>query len=361
MDAPIRRLIAALGCLAALALATPAFADGFEVAATGDLITHSKVSAVARKAGGGWNFQRFFSNIGPLIAGADLAICHQETVIGPGPPRGFPRFRGPRAIPRAEAAIGWDACSTASNHSFDHGAKGIDSTLDALNSNGIAHAGTYRTRSGSEKARLIKAHGHRVALLSYTGGVNPSGFNAPAWQPERTRFGRILADARRARRAGAEAVIVNLHWGHDVEPEPGARRIAYARRLLDHHAISALIGQGPHVVWPIEFFHGKPAVMSEGNLLYAHDPRNQGWEESGIVALLKFHPSRGKLRATGVRYVPLTQRRDDLKLFTALGDPPESAALQQRIRDDYIHATEVIGSSDRVQPLPANPPPRDDG
>ena len=111
------------------------------------------------------------------------------------------------------------------------------------------------------------------------------------------RLRTILADARRARRAGAEAVIVNLHWGHDLEPRPGHQRVAFARELLSHDSVSAIVGQGPHLVWPIRFLHGKPAVFSEGNLLYAHDPMNRGWEESGIIALLHFRERRGELRA----------------------------------------------------------------
>lgn len=346
-------LASALISLAVLSLAASAAARGFEVAATGDVLTHGPVIDAARRAAGGWRFGRFFSHIRPLIRGADLAICHQETVLGPGRPRGYPLFRGPAAIARAEARAGWDACSTASNHSYDHGEQGIFSTLTDLDRAGIAHAGTYSSRRDSDRPRLIHAAGHTVALLAYTEFVNRSGYGSPPWQPERIRLARIVRDAHRARQAGAEAVIVNLHWGTDVEPRPGHRRVRLVRELLAHRSISAIIGQGAHLVWPIRFFHGKPAVLGEGNLLYQPDPHGLGWHESGILAFLRFRERGDELRAESVRYVPLTQRRRDLALVTAL-DPGGAAspALERRIRSDYRHATAVIGRAHGLRPMP---------
>ena len=72
-----------------------------------------------------------FGSIRPQIAGADLALCHVETPLVHGPPRGYPSFRTPAALARAIRATGWDACSTASNHTLDAGQCGVNTTLRA--------------------------------------------------------------------------------------------------------------------------------------------------------------------------------------------------------------------------------------
>ena len=93
-----------------------------------------------------------FAWIRPRIAGADLALCHVETPLVHGPLRGYPSFRTPAALARAIQATGWDACSTASNHSLDAGQCGVDTTLRALDRAGLRHAGS--SRSQAEQRRL---------------------------------------------------------------------------------------------------------------------------------------------------------------------------------------------------------------
>ena len=43
------------------------------------------------------------------------------------------------------AATGFDACSTASNHSMDGGAAGVDQTIELLDAAGIETTGTARS------------------------------------------------------------------------------------------------------------------------------------------------------------------------------------------------------------------------
>ena len=42
-------------------------------------------------------------------------------------------------------ATGFDACSTASNHTLDQGAAGLTRTLDEFDAAGLVHDGSYRT------------------------------------------------------------------------------------------------------------------------------------------------------------------------------------------------------------------------
>jgi poly-gamma-glutamate capsule biosynthesis protein CapA/YwtB (metallophosphatase superfamily) len=57
----------------------------------------------------------------PYLAAADLAVCHLETPLAPadGPFEGYPEFSVPPQILDALVSAGYDACTTASNHTMD--------------------------------------------------------------------------------------------------------------------------------------------------------------------------------------------------------------------------------------------------
>ena len=270
------------GTLVVLALAPP-WAQGaepgpagptrFTVAATGDLLIHTGVARQALANGGGtsYDFRPMFSSVRGRIAGADLALCHIETPLVPGPVRGYPSFRTPPALARSVRAAGWDACSTASNHSLDAGQYGVGTTLRALDRAGLRHAGTARSPREGRRVTILDVKGVRLALLSYTAVSN--GQPVPhAWSLDLASPGLILADARRARRDGADAAIVNLHWGEEYRHAATPSQRSLAERLTRSRDIAAIVGQHAHVVQPIRFLHGKPVVFGEGNLISNQSP-----------------------------------------------------------------------------------------
>src|SRR2546423_14840867 len=121
----------------------PAVGTRLTIAATGDFLIHESVYRRARAYGGGrrYDFRPMLKAIGPLIAAADLALCHQETPFSYGPPRGYPSFRTPVALARAARGAGWDVCSTASNHTLDAGQHGVNTTIRVLDRAGLRHTG----------------------------------------------------------------------------------------------------------------------------------------------------------------------------------------------------------------------------
>ena len=106
-----------------------------------------------------------------------------ETPLGPenGPFSSYPSFSVPPQVVPALADLGYDSCSTASNHSLDQGEAGIGRTLDALDAAGIRHAGTARGPEEAAKPTLLQANGVTVAHLSYTWSFN--GILRPAGKP----------------------------------------------------------------------------------------------------------------------------------------------------------------------------------
>jgi Bacterial capsule synthesis protein PGA_cap len=313
------------------------------VAASGDFLIHTPVAARAFALGGGrgYEFAPLFEPVRRQIAGADFAICHVETPLVPGPVQGYPSFRTPPALAGAIKRVGWDACSTASNHSLDAGQYGIGTTLAALDRARVPHAGTARSPAERGRTTMIDVKGVKVALLSYTAISNGQAVPHP-WSVNWASAGRILADARRARGRGAQLVIANLHWGaeyvHAVTPE----QRALARRLTRSPAIDAIVGQHAHVVQPIRRVNGKPVVFGEGNLV-----SNQtagccpAAAQDGLIALLDFAVEPGRpVRTTRIRYVPTWVRHPD---YTVVPAAPGTASWNRTVS--------VAGRRPGIRPL----------
>ena len=291
----------------------------FTVAASGDLLIHGPVAAQALANGGGrrYDFGPMFGAIRARISGADLALCHMETPLVPGPVQGYPSFRTPPGLARSVKAVGWDVCSTASNHSLDAGQFGIGTTLQALDRAGLKHAGTARSPKEAGRSTILTTKGIKVAFLSFTAVSN--GQSIPhAWSVNFASGKRIVKAAKRARRRGAQAVVVNLHWGDEFGHAISPAQAALARQITKGPAITAVVGQHVHVVQPIRRVHGKPVVFGEGNLVSNQTAACCPAEaQDGLIALIDFQSIAGRVSATRVRYIPTWVRHPDYKVLPA--------------------------------------------
>ena len=329
------------------------------VAVSGDLLIHSPVIDRARVNGGGrrYNFAPMFRHVRPYLQNADLAFCHVETPMSSRPPTGYPLFNTPPALARALASAGWDVCSTASNHTLDQGQFGVDATIAALDRAGVAHAGSQRSTAPHRRPTILTVKGLRVAVLSYTEHTNGIPLPAP-WSVNLARADRILAEARRAQRAGAHVVIVNVHAGDEYRHTPSAFQRGLARRLLRSRAITAVIGQHPHVVQPITRASGRLVVYGAGNLI-----SNQSAAccpvatQDGLIALLQIDwDSRRGARTARIRYVPTWVRHPDFAVLP-VGDAVRSGlADRAALRASYRRTVRVVGRSARVLPVPSRTP-----
>lgn len=330
------------------------------IVASGDLLVHQPVWARALANGGDhYDFRPMFRALRPLLRGADLALCHAETPLGPGAPRGYPVFNTPPALARAVAWAGFDACSAASNHSVDQGLAGIRTTLRALDRAGVRHAGIARSRREARRITMLAADGVRVAFLSYTYGTN--GIPVPrAWAVNLIRPERIRHDARRARRRGADLVLVNLHWGAEYVHAPTSQQRDVARRILRSRAVDLILGQHAHVVQPIGRVRGRFVVFGEGNLLSAQTSACcPGPTQDGLVAVVRVRVAKGRVSVPRVDYVPIYVRRPDFvvlpvrhRLWQLRRQGQASGTEAGLLRASHRRTVSVVGSSRRTRPLP---------
>lgn len=242
---------------------------------SGDVLLHSLVWRIAAARAeaddeDGYDFRSMFDPVSPWIADADWSVCHMEVNLGANNDRltSFPVFRGPGAIATDLADVGFDACSTASNHSLDGQTAATWETIDVLEAAGLRHTGTARSPEESEQGIHIEVSGIRIAHLAYTYWFN--GFLLPAdqpWAANQIDEERILADAEIARLEGADLVVVSLHWGDQYRHEPNAQQADLGPRLLASPDVDLIIGHHAHVVQRIDRVDGEWLVYGLGNFL----------------------------------------------------------------------------------------------
>ena len=326
----------------------------FVVEASGDLLIHSAIFERALALGGGrsYDFAPFFEQIKPYIKGADLPLCHVETPMTPAPPTGYPTFNTPPALATAIAQTGWRACSTAATHTLDQGQTGVDDTIRALDHAGVQHTGSFSSAAAQAAPLIMTVKGARVAFLAYTELTN--GIPSPhPWSVNRASAAQILSDAHRARTDGAQAVIVNLHWGDENVTAPSSFQLALAGQLTRSPDITAIVGQHVHVVQPIRTLNGKLVVFGEGNLISNETSACcPAASQDGMIVLLTISVDSRGARVTFIRYVPIWVRHPDFVVFPAgtawRTDPADAADL----RASYDRTVAAAGRGPQIQPIP---------
>ena len=332
------------------------------IAASGDLLIHTPVAyrALANGRGGYADFRPMLARIRPIVRSADLALCHMEIPMGAGAISGYPRFNAPPGLAVGIAWAGWDACSTASNHTLDQGQTGVNTTLGALDRWRVRHTGSARSRREAQRILHLDADGLDVAFIAYTYGTNGLPLPHP-WSVRLIDLRRIVADGRRARREGADLVVVNFHWGVEYQHEPSREQVALARAVFRRDAADVIVGQHVHVVQPIRRVRNRFVVFGEGNLLSNQTPACcASGAQDGLIALLRVRVIPGKRsRVEKVDYVPTWVRHPDYVVepagFTAgrlrrSGDGDSSLAWE--LRRSYWRTVGYAGLIPGVRPLP---------
>lgn len=335
----------------------------------GDVLIHQGVWSAAAVPGG-FDFSPMLAPIAPVLTAADLALCHLEVTLAPagGTLSGYPRFRAPGALAADLAEAGFDGCSVASNHALDAGAQGITSTLDLLDAAGLGHAGTARTPEEDRQPATYVAGGIAVAHLSYAYGFN--GLRPPAdepWRVDAIDPARILADARDARAAGADAVIVSLHWGNEYDHDVTAHQQAVADALAAvPGAVDLVVGHHAHVVQGISKVGDLWVVWGMGNLLSNNSPgccRDDTTDGMLVTVALGDRPDRAGVAVTAVRFTPTWNERRTFQVLPAaetlaagVADPELAADLRASYARTAQHALALTGGALPVTPTAALPP-----
>lgn len=301
---------------------------------SGDVLIHPPLTVQATadaQAEGktGYDFDEILAAIAPDVHAADLAICELETPLAPpqGPFTGYPEFDVPPQVLGALKDDGYDECTTASNHTLDKGFAGLARTLDELDAAGFKHTGSARTEREADTPLIITlANGVKIASLAYTYGFNGHAIPpSKPWSVNPIDVKAILAAAKRAKQAGADIVVLSLHWGTEYDHLATPTQLAQAKALLASPDVDLILGDHAHVIQPMQKIGDKWVIYCMGNLVARHSKPIDDNRE-GILAKFTFteiHPH--VFRVSRAEAIPLwMQMEPKLRLIDlprALADP----------------------------------------
>jgi poly-gamma-glutamate synthesis protein (capsule biosynthesis protein) len=233
------------------------------VVAVGDTMMHGSVQSAARQVNDATKetpstnhegYQALFAGVAGLVSAADLAFTNLETPIAPktGRPVIPMVFNAPPSVLGALAATGFDVVSTANNHSWDQGVKGLLETHDHLDASPLVRVGTGANCAEARAHHLFERNGVKIALIGSCTlynqdlGAGPDRPCVYTLTPE-----SALAEVQVARDAGADLVVLSVHWGVEYATSPMAEQRDWARQLVEG-GVDVILGHHPHVLQPVE-------------------------------------------------------------------------------------------------------------
>lgn len=319
---------------------------------SGDLLWHDNLWTAAqedaRNAGHqGMYFTPQLAGLTKFVSRADIAVCHEEVPFAPetGPFMNYPQFSAPPQIATAIKEVGWDICTTASNHTVDQGWDGLVRTIDDLRAAGVQNVGSFKTQAEADAPVIMQTKdGVKVAFISQTYGLNglPKPEGKP-WAVSLLDADQVKQQAQAAKQAGADIVAVHMHAGTEYEKTPSDQQVAFAKAVTASPNVDFVFGEHVHVVQPIDKINGKWVIYGTGDLI-AQIGASQPWTYDGLMAEVSFTENRdGSFTSDKLNWAPtfITHSR--------IGNPARVYLIPQALADGKGPAQEMIDSAARTR------------
>lgn len=205
-------------------------------------------------------------NLQKIFKKADLVMVNCENPITTANKKRFKRFnfRMPPSLIPVFTDNNIKIVSLGNNHVYDFKEAGLLDTLNYLDQAGIKHVGAGKNLADARKPEFFEIKGKKIAFLAY-GNYSPATPVKSGVACKKKEA--ILEDVRLAKKNGADVIIVSFHWGREYAKKPNA-----ADKKLAHAVINAganiIIGHHPHILQPIEYYHGGIIAYSLGNFIF---------------------------------------------------------------------------------------------
>ena len=241
----------------------------------GDVFIHQGPLDVARTGENTFDFRPFFTHIRPFLDG-DFVMANMESPVDAfgnnQSVAGWPYFNAPFEILDGLIYAGFNHMSTANNHAFDKGFEGLLNTVQSFERAGLTHTGLNVDMDDFNTPTIIDVNGIQVGILAYTDVINNQGWALMPqsnWEFAVRRFEslnlndmpRMVADIADLRAAGAELVVVSLHWGEEYVDEPTQMQRLIAAELSEAGA-DIIMGHHSKTVQPVEWHYREDGTRS---------------------------------------------------------------------------------------------------
>lgn len=218
------------------------------LAVGGDIVMHTGLNAEAL-TDSGYDYTPLFGILNEYFLNADYAVCSLvTTLMDSGTYTAYPLFKSPTSLASSIANVGIDLVNTATSHALDSYKDGVDSTLSALHSAGLATVGTYSDEAARDAGNytIVDINGISVAFLSYTcdtNGVPASGFEYAVsicttdYLADGSEVDyELMRSDLEAASASADIVFVFMSWGEEFATEPNSEQAEIADFLFANGA-----------------------------------------------------------------------------------------------------------------------------
>ena len=298
------------------------------LSAVGDIMCYADQIDDAKKTDGTYDFSPSFTAISPYLQAADLTVGNLElNFVGPSEKyQGYPSFRAPESLAGTLADAGFDILQTANTYSVQNGLNGLNSTIQYLTQNNIAHLGTYYLESEKKQDEGVvirNVSGIKFAFIGYTKGINNMTLPEQApycvdllYKDYSTTYSEInedalLASVKAAKNRHADVIVAMLHWGGEFDSEPTDSQKEIAD-LLFQNGVDVIIGSHSHEVGPMETrtvtVDGREkqvfVAYSLGNFFSS---MTKGTSQTSCILNLdfSFDPETGACGLSGASYLPV--------------------------------------------------------
>lgn len=229
-----------------------------------------------------------FRKVADIIKTADISFANLESPFND---KGNHSLAGslvfnadPKSVEGLKYA-GFDILSTANNHAFDQGQKGIDFTRELLKNNGIIPTGT-QSSTPNPILPVIEKNKINYGFLSYSyTALNDGGKSTSPYVNDLNNLEKLKQDIRALLGHNADVVIVNMHAGVEYTRNPTPAQINFAHAAIDAGA-DLVVGEHPHWTQTIEQYKGKWIFYSLGNFVF-----DQMWSQEtkeGLTLLVTY-------------------------------------------------------------------------
>ena len=338
--------------------------DAATITMGGDVMVYERKYTAARTGDGTYDFTPFLSEFQGVLR-ADYNIINLETPVDAfGENRrisSYPRFNAPREILPALKSAGVDLCNMANNHCIDYGFDGLCETAGNVDSFGLERVGAYISQEEAGKPFIRNINGINVGIVSYTWSLN--GFSLPADKKFAVKMGAqrstipyMREGVRELKAAGAEFIIVSLHWGKEYSDTWVPEQPAVAKALCEEGA-DVIMGHHSHSVQPIKKLRvtredGQErealVIYSLGNL-FAYQ-KNVSKTDQGMVVSIKIERGDdGGVYLSDAYYIPTYLRvmngKADADTFrlVQLGKLVRSGDASEKEKQAYNRVRGIIG------------------
>lgn len=286
-----------------------------------------------------------FGSMGSTLRSADIVFANLESPLSDQAgetesPVSNVVFCGPPVAASVLHKGGVSVVSTANNHAYDYGLKGVKETIRFLREQQIAFAGTSEGNSDSMFApAIVERNGIRVGFLGYTQLVNIQG----EWRGNISLYDSERAENEiHALKEKADFVVASYHGGTEYADAPDEQSVLQMRALIDAGA-DLVLGHHPHVPQGMELYKDKLIVYSLGNFVFYQPQYTWARRSYGLeLSLQKIGPHVSVSLLRLIPFRPGLQPSQDL-------DERETAALLNRVKKLSSESILFQGASIEIQ------------